>query len=194
MGRRNKFKILDATVKLMGEQGFSRVSVDDILKESQVQKSNFYYHFKSKEDIAIAALSEMLAKVDDEIWQGILQDKALSPKDRLEKLVAHLIETFERNQGKMGDPFGNLVAEMGDHNQRFQEKLNDYFIRYSSYLESVIEEGIEEDEFRRSLIPREAAEAILCQIQGAYLLARAYQDPGTLRRNIEFLINIICAD
>ena len=130
MGRRNKFKILDATVKLMGEQGFSRVSVDDILKESQVQKSNFYYHFKSKEDIAIAALSEMLAKVDDEIWQGILQDKALSPKDRLEKLVAHLIETFERNQGKMGDPFGNLVAEMGDHNQRFQEKLNDYFIRY----------------------------------------------------------------
>jgi len=194
MGRRNKFKILDATVKLMGEQGFSRVSVDDILKESKVQKSNFYYHFRSKEDIAIAAMDQMLQKVDEDIWQGILQNKAQSPKERLEKLINTLIEVFEANQGKMGDPFGNLVAEMGDHNQRFQEKLNDYFIRYSSFLENVIEEGIEEDEFRRSLIPREAAEAILCQIQGAYLLARAFQDPRALRRNIEFLINVICAD
>jgi len=80
---------------------------------------------------------------------------------------------------------------MAGHDPQIQTKLNDYFIRYSSFIESVIAEGIEEDEFRQSLIPREAAEAILTQIQGAYLLARAYQDPAALRRNIEFLINVI---
>jgi len=189
--RRNKFKIVDATVKLLGERGFKGVSVDDILKESHVQKSNFYYHFKSKEDIAIAALEFMLVKVDEDVWQGILQNKSMSPKERLDKLIETLIQLFEEKGGKTGDPFGNLVAELSDHHARFREKLNDYFIRYSSYLEGVIEEGIEEDEFRQSLIPREAAEAILSQIQGAYILARAYQDPAALRRNVEFLINVI---
>ena len=191
MGRRSKFKLLDAAVKLIGLRGLSGVSVDDILKESQVQKSNFYYHFATKDALMIAALDQMVAKVDEDIWQGILQDKSLSPKGRLDKLVAKLISDFETNEGKTGDPFGNLVAETGDQNPRFQEKLNDFFIRYSSYLESVIAEGIEEDEFRQSLIPREVAEALLSQIEGAYILARAYKDTGALRRNIEFIVNLI---
>ncbi|MBI4388135.1 MAG: TetR/AcrR family transcriptional regulator [Candidatus Omnitrophica bacterium] len=188
---RNKFKILDTTVRLISDRGFSQISVDDILRESNVQKSNFYYHFRTKEDLAIAVLDEMMQKVDEEIWQGILQDKSLSPKQRLDKLIEKLVSDFETAGGKIGDPFGNLISEVNSHDERFQVKVNDYFIRYSSFLEGVIHEGIEEDEFHQSLIPREAAEAILSQIQGAYLLSKAYQDPGALRRNIEFLINVI---
>lgn len=190
MGR-NKFKILDATKKLLSERGYNHITIDDILKESQVQKSNFYYHFSNKEEAALAGLDEMIQAVDEDIWQGILLDKSLSPKERLDKLVEKLIADFEKNQGKMGDPIGNLVAEVADYQPQFQAKLNDYFIRYSAYLEGVIQEGIEEDEFRQSLIPREAAEAVMAQIQGAYLLARAFQDVSALRRNIDFLISII---
>lgn len=190
MGR-NKFKILDATKKLIGERGYNHITIDNILKESGVQKSNFYYHFKSKEEAALAALDEMIQKVDEDIWQGILQDKSLSPKQRFDKLVGKLVQDFETGGGKIGDPVGNLVAEIADYNPVFQAKLNDYFMRYAAFIEGVIQEGIDEDEFGQSLIPREVAEAIVCQIQGAYLLARAYQEPATLRRNIEFLINTI---
>ena len=189
---RNRYRILDAAVRLIGEQGgFHQISVDEILKQSNVQKSNFYYHFKNKEDLALATLDAMIQKVDEDIWQGILQDKSLSPKERLDKLVDTLVEQFEANQGKIGEPFANLVTELSNHHPEFQQKVSDFFIRYSAYLEGVIQEGIEEDEFRQSLIPREAAEAILSQIEGAYLLARAYQEPTALRRNIEFLINVI---
>lgn len=189
---RNRYKILDTAVRLIGEQGgFHQVSVDEILKQSNVQKSNFYYHFKSKEALALATLDAMIQHVDEEIWQGILQNKTLSPKERLDKLVETLVQQFEASQGKVGDPFANLVVELKGHETEFQQKVNDFFIRYSAYLEGVIQEGIEEDEFRQSLIPREVAEAILSQIEGAYILARAYQEPAALRRNIEFLINVI---
>ena len=189
---RNRYKILDTAVRLIGEQGgFHQISVDEILKQSNVQKSNFYYHFKSKEALALATLDAMIQRVDEEIWQGILQNKALSPKERLDKLVETLVQQFEASQGKVGDPFANLVVELKGHETEFQQKVNDFFIRYSAYLEGVIQEGIEEDEFRPSLIPREVAEAILSQIEGAYILARAYEEPAALRRNIEFLINVI---
>ena len=191
--RRNKFKLIDAAIALMCEKGYHHMTVDDILEKSGVKKSNFYYHYESKEACAMAAFDAMLEKVDDEIWQRILNNKSLSPKERLEHLAEFLVKQFESGGGKTGDVFGNLTAELADQHSFFQEKLNDYFIRYASYLEGVIQEGIEEDEFRQSIIPREAAEAILSQIQGAYLLARAYQDPAALRRNIDFLINILSA-
>lgn len=192
MGR-NKYKLLDVTAKLIGERGLGRVSVDDILKESQVQKSNFYYHFKTKDDLALAALDSIIERIDNDIWQGILQDKSLSPHERLEKLVATLVSQFEAAGGKVGDPIGHLLMESDETNPKIQEKLNDFFMRYAAYIENVIQEGMEEDEFRQSLIPREVAEAIICQIQGAYLLARAHQEPAVFRRNIEFLINTICS-
>ncbi len=190
MGR-NKYKILDATTRLIGERGFGGVSVDEILRASHVQKSNFYYHFRTKDELVIAAMDDMMQQVDSKVWQDILQNKSLSPKERLDKLVEYLMVQFEAQGGRVGDPFGNLVLEVNEQNPKVQEKLNDYFIRFAAYIENVIQEGIEEDEFRQSLIPREVAEAILSQIQGAYVLARAYQDPQALRRNIEFLVNLI---
>lgn len=192
MGR-NKYKLLDVTAKLIGERGFGRVSVDDILKESKVQKSNFYYHFKTKDDLALAALDSIIERIDNDIWQGILQDKSLSPHERLEKLVVTLVSRFEAASGKVGDPIGHLLMEADETNPKIQEKLNDFFMRYAAHIENVIQEGMEEDEFRQSLIPREVAEALICQIQGAYLLARAHQEPTVFRRNIEFLINLICS-
>lgn len=190
MGR-SKYKILDTTARLIGERGFGQVSVDEILKSSGVQKSNFYYHFKTKDELIVAAMNDMMQQVDSKLWQDILENKSLSPKQRLDKLVVTLISQFEAAQGKLGDPFGNLVLEVSEKNPVIQQKLNDYFIRFAAHIENVIMQGIDEDEFRQSLIPREAAEAILSQIQGAYILARAYQDPAALRRNIEFLINLI---
>ena len=188
---RNKYKLIDTAIDLMRQKGYSQVSVDEILARSGVQKSNFYYHFKTKEACAMAAIERMLELMDERIWQEILGDKSLSPKERLEKLFDFLAQAFEKDSGKIGDPFGNLAAELADHNQKFQQKLNDYFIRYASYIEGVIDEGIEEEEFSRSYIPREVAEAILAQMQGAYLLARAYQDVNAFRRNVEFLLNAI---
>ena len=84
--RRNKFKLIDATIALMREKGYHHMTVDDILEKSGVKKSNFYYHYESKEACALAAFDAMLEKVDEDIWQKILNNKSFSPKELREKL------------------------------------------------------------------------------------------------------------
>src|SRR6267154_897877 len=51
-----KRKLVDAGVALMRQRGFSATTVDDICAEAGVTKGGFFHYFKSKDDLASAAL------------------------------------------------------------------------------------------------------------------------------------------
>ena len=51
-----KRKLVDAGVSLMRKQGYNATTVDDICSAAGVTKGGFFHYFKSKEDIAKAAV------------------------------------------------------------------------------------------------------------------------------------------
>src|SRR5215471_18575370 len=48
-------RLLDAAMKVIRAQGYSATTVDDICREAGLTKGAFFHHFKSKEDLAVAA-------------------------------------------------------------------------------------------------------------------------------------------
>src|SRR5688572_15957021 len=60
-GRQTRDAILEAAAGLMHLKGYQATSLDDVLRESGVGKGNFYYHFKSKEDLGYAILDQIIA-------------------------------------------------------------------------------------------------------------------------------------
>ena len=63
-------QILDAATRLMHVSGYRGTSLDDVLRESGVGKGNFYYYFKSKEDLGYAII--------DRVMRGFLE-RTLEP-------------------------------------------------------------------------------------------------------------------
>lgn len=51
MEKSTKQQIIDVAIKLFNDQGFSKVSVNEIIEKVGISKRTFYYHFKSKEEI-----------------------------------------------------------------------------------------------------------------------------------------------
>lgn len=49
--QKTKEKIYGGLSSLMEEKGFENITIEDILKKSEVSRSTFYAHFKSKEDV-----------------------------------------------------------------------------------------------------------------------------------------------
>jgi TetR/AcrR family transcriptional repressor of nem operon len=68
-------QILKAASRLVHVQGFNNTSVDDILKECGVGKGNFYYYFKSKDELGFAIPDRSLERFSKE-----LIEKSFDPK------------------------------------------------------------------------------------------------------------------
>jgi TetR/AcrR family transcriptional regulator, transcriptional repressor for nem operon len=48
-------RLLDAAMHVIRAQGYSATTVDDICRAADLSKGAFFHHFKSKEDLAVAA-------------------------------------------------------------------------------------------------------------------------------------------
>jgi AcrR family transcriptional regulator len=59
-GRSTREAILEAASRLIHVHGYNHTSLDDVLRESGVGKGNFYYYFKSKEDLGYAILDQII--------------------------------------------------------------------------------------------------------------------------------------
>jgi TetR/AcrR family transcriptional repressor of nem operon len=53
----SKAKLLDATLKVARTKGCCATRIEDVCAEAGVTKGSFFYHFRSKQDLALAALA-----------------------------------------------------------------------------------------------------------------------------------------
>ena len=85
-------RIVAAAKKLISENGFENVSIEDIAKEAEVSTGSFYTYFKKKEDV-VEELNQSnfyrLAEITNEI-----ADKALN--DRLRYYCREFLAEIER--------------------------------------------------------------------------------------------------
>src|SRR5262249_59647799 len=62
----SRTRLLGAAMYVIRAQGYSATTVDDICSEAGLTKGAFFYHFKSKEDLAVATaahFSEMAERL-----------------------------------------------------------------------------------------------------------------------------------
>ncbi len=74
--------LIDTAIRLFNENGYHATGIDKILAESGVAKMTLYKHFKSKDELILAALARR-----DRRWrewlEGALERRAETPRGRL---------------------------------------------------------------------------------------------------------------
>ena len=74
--------LIDTAIRLFNENGYHATGIDKILAESGVAKMTLYKHFKSKDELILAALARR-----DRYWrewfEGTLERRAETPRGRL---------------------------------------------------------------------------------------------------------------
>ena len=172
---KNKEKIIKTASLLFHQSGYNQTSVDKILEKSGVKKSNFYYHFKRKEELALNILDKWINEYESEVIPTTLTNPDLSPKNRLNEFYLLITQFHKRMECKSGCPFGNLAIEMSDINEKFRKRLSDFFMRWQKAIESCIQQGIEEGDFRDNLEPDYLAGLILSQLEGAIMMVKTHK-------------------
>lgn len=184
-------KLIEATIELMSSRGFEAMGINSILEAAGVSKSNFYYHFKSKEDLCLAAVDAMSDMFFAKMLDPVLSNKSLSPRKRLEKLLKGMADMMEAECCNKGCPFVNLATETSDFLPAFRERITQYFDRYQQKLAEVIQEGIQLGEFRSDLSAKSAAQSLLATMNGTIVLAKVYKRPQVMKENIKSFLAML---
>lgn len=185
-------KLIEATIELMSSRGFEAMGINSILEAAGVSKSNFYYHFKSKEDLCLAALDSMTDAFFS-MSDPILLNKALSPRKRLEKFLKGMAEMIESECCNKGCPFVNLATETSDFVPAFRERISEYFDRYQQCFADVIQEGIQQGEFRSDVSAKLAAQVLLASMNGTIVLTKVHKRPQVMKENIKSFLAMMAA-
>src|SRR5277367_2450326 len=186
-------RLKQAALDLMWEGSYGAVTIDLICQRADVKKGSFYYFFKSKAELAVAAL-EMLWK---ETWKPAL-DRCFSPSvDPLERITNYLesIITWQKEiKAKTGKVLGCAVCSVGSEVSTQEIDVSaaarELVSRKLKYYESAIRDAVAQGAIE-PCDPAEAALALLGLLEGLVTQARIMNDIGILRRLPEMALGLL---
>lgn len=112
MSSNRRDHLIDTALDLFYREGFHATGIDRILSKSGVAKMTLYNHFKSKDELILAALRRR-----DETFRNwfmrAVERRARSPRERLLALF-DVLGDWTREPGFSGCMFINAAAEYGD--------------------------------------------------------------------------------
>lgn len=164
-----KQKIIQESIILFDQKGFSSTSIQDIVDALKVTKGTFYYYFSSKEqllmDIHLDYIEDLLHRQED------IMKRQGSYHEKLQEVVFQLIADIE-TQGPAGKVFFREMRHLGEDNaQKIREKRD----VFRKNIALILQKGMEKGEFRNALQPDVLSFAILGMTNWSY---QWYQPEG----------------
>jgi TetR/AcrR family transcriptional repressor of nem operon len=136
----SKRKLLEAAVIMIWESSYGSVSVDDICSKAGVNKGSFYYAFKSKSDLAVAAF-ERYWETKRPIMDGAFSAQ-IPPLHRLDQICDNILDDQKKKYesfGKvLGCPFCSIGSELSTQDENIRLKAEQVTARMTKYWESLI--------------------------------------------------------
>lgn len=147
--------ILDVALQLFMQKGYEHTSVQDIIDNlGGLSKGAIYHHFKSKEDILIAATDQLCAE-SNQLLREIRNRTDLNGKEKLKMIFR---ESICR---PVQEDLFSAAPNLGD-NPRFILGMLQEMIEESApdYIKPIIEQGMQDGSIQTEY-PQELSELIL---------------------------------
>src|SRR5204862_2855544 len=106
-GRSTREAIIEAASRLIHVHGYNHTSLDDVLRESGVGKGNFYYHFRSKEELGFGILDQIVATFVERTLEPCFADPTGAPLPQIRCFLDRLGEAQRDRQCRGGWALGN---------------------------------------------------------------------------------------
>ncbi|MFN3959639.1 MAG: TetR/AcrR family transcriptional regulator [Parvularculaceae bacterium] len=178
-------KLLEAALTAIREQGYAATSVDDLCARAGVTKGAFFHHFPSKEALAVAA-ADHWSETTSALFAAADYHR---PADPLDRILAYL----DFRKALIRGPFPKftcLAGAMAQEVYAASEDIRDACRRsiegHAQTLEADFGTAI-----RKYHVDGVTAKSLALHtqavIQGAFILAKAANDPARAVDSIEHL-------
>jgi TetR/AcrR family transcriptional repressor of nem operon len=187
-----KERLLDAAMDLIWENSYGATSVDAICDRAGAKKGSFYYFFKSKSELAAAALEDCWNKKRAEM--DSIFSPTVPPLERFDRYFDFVHDRLAEVQKKCGSilgcPFISVGSEVSTQDQIVRETIDRIMDRKVNYFVSAVRDAAAE-----GLIdapdPVAKARALFSCYQGMMAQARIQNDIALLRGFKEVAMEVL---
>ena len=158
--------IVAAASRLFQRRGFANTSLQDVAQASGIPKGNFYYHYRSKDDIVRAVAEFRLQALEAEF--AAIEAASADPLKRLSRFVqdqaAHPEAPFA-----LGCPHGSLGLELAKARPELLPEGRAALVRLKGWFAEQLRLAGRRD-------AEHLAMHLLARVQGLLLVAATFRD------------------
>jgi len=167
---RTRRVILEAAASVFDEQGYDRATIAEVLERAGVTKGALYFHFASKEQLALAVIEEQVV------------DIAVQPQTiKLQEFVdSGQVLAFRLRSDPIQRGAARLAVEQGsNHLDRKQSMLS-----WTRFVEGLLNDARSRGEILESVVVGETAELFVGAFAGLQMMSQALTNRADLSRRL----------
>jgi len=171
-------RIIAAADELFYQQGYEHTSFSDIADVVGISRGNFYYHFKSKDEILNAVIGARIAGI--EVMLDEWDEKFTDPLQRLYYYIDMLLRAQEEIR-LHGCPIGSLCTELAKTNHEMLNDANKMFTVFRDWLMVQFNLlGVKKN-------VKKIAMHFIARVQGIVTVTNAFEDKEFLQQEVKQL-------
>jgi len=167
-----RMMILQKSFELIYRKGYQSTSIDEIIATTQVTKGAFYYHFKTKDDMGLSLINELLYPGMYKVMIKPLEEGKDPIKDIYE-VVENLLNDFVFFNPDYGCPAINLIEEMSPMNPAFKKALSKLVKQWQNAIVAALNNGKTSHILAGTFVPEEVAMVVISGYGGVRNIGKA---------------------
>jgi AcrR family transcriptional regulator len=183
-GLETRRRILDTAAGVFAERGYLGTSLNELIRETGLAKGGFYFHFASKEALALACLQDR-----QEQWIGKVMAAAMQHERAIEQLTSipyTLCDVYDQ------DPsfrcVGKLSMELMENFPDLAPQVRPAMTAWVRLTSELIRRAQTEGDVRPELDPDTVAEVAVAGVVGVQEMANCLSAGEDFRRRIEAFV------
>ncbi|UCF66268.1 MAG: TetR/AcrR family transcriptional regulator [Acidobacteriota bacterium] len=181
-GASTRARLLDAAEEMINRQGFAATSIDQIIDKVGMTKGTFFYHFKTKNELA-RALIERFAAADQQFLRSSMERAEKLSDDPLQQVlifVGLLIEVGEQLDAnpQPGCLFATYCYERGLFDEETHRVIADAMMSWRRVLGGKLRAAAEQHPPKTEADLDSLADMLTVVFEGAFVMSRSISGPG----------------
>lgn len=172
MTKKTKDKIIDSAARLIHERGYDHAGLYDVAKDLGLKQAHIFYHFKTKQALAIGVLERYARWTVDDLKRF---DVPTSPRKSIANFIKGVTE-YEDVYAWHGCPIANLTSALTrDLGEAADDIAGIYLMQLTWLTDKYVQLGLTPAKAKR------ASTDLLINRQGAIHLSHVLGQPKVLR-------------
>lgn len=189
----SKTKLLEAALRVIRAKGYTATRIEDICEAAGLTKGSFFHHFKSKEELAVAA-ADYWSATTGALFEHASYHRYADPLDRVLGYVDFRKALLKGDLPEFTCLVGTMVQEAYKTVPAIRDACDRSISAHAAKIEQDIAEAMERYGIKVDWTAKSLALHMQAVLQGAFILAKAKGGPAVaadsvdhLRRYIELL-------